>query len=163
MGVSNGSALVNQIAIESRLPHIRNYISSVSPLNVWQHDGQSFKAKGADNEYTEPTDPMKGKRLMNISGTRDLLVPYHGGFSRAIPAKNGKLAFVAAEASTYFWAKQMGFKGPPLTKPSRTDGNVDLYRYLNGDVIHCKVNNEGHNATHSIREPLLLEFLEGGR
>ena len=36
MGASNGAALVNQLAIESRLPNIRNYISGVSQLNVWQ-------------------------------------------------------------------------------------------------------------------------------
>ena len=45
MGSSNGAALTNQIAIESDLPNIRNYITGVS-LNVWQYDGRTFKAKG---------------------------------------------------------------------------------------------------------------------
>ena len=46
MGNSNGAALVNQLAIESKLPNLRNYVSAVSPLNVYQHDGKNFKAKG---------------------------------------------------------------------------------------------------------------------
>ncbi len=49
MGNSNGAALVNQLAIECRLPNIRNYISAVSPLNVYQHDGKNFRSKGDDN------------------------------------------------------------------------------------------------------------------
>ena len=51
MGNSNGAALVNQLAIESKLPNIRNYVSAVSPLNSYQHDGKNFKAKGDDNNY----------------------------------------------------------------------------------------------------------------
>ena len=35
MGNSNGAALVNQLAIECRLPNIRNYVTGVSPLNVF--------------------------------------------------------------------------------------------------------------------------------
>ena len=48
MGASNGAALVNQLAIESNLPNVCNYISGVSQLNVWQYDGKDFKAKGDD-------------------------------------------------------------------------------------------------------------------
>lgn len=162
MGNSNGAALVNQLAIESKLPNIRNYITGVSPLNVWQHDGNHFKAKGNDNDYRKITTPMTGKRFMNISGTEDKLVPYHGGPSKVIPAKGGKLAFVDAEESIYRWARQMGYKGDKLTQPSSTDGNLEIFSYLNGDVIHYKVNREGHGASRSINEERLLNFLEGG-
>lgn len=161
MGASNGSALVNQIAIESRLPNIRSYITGVSPLNVWQYDGTRFKAKGGDNNYRVAANPMTGKRLLNISGTDDRLVPYDGGLSRAIPAKSGKLGFVAAEESTFLWARHMGFKGKKLTEPTSSRGNVEIFSYLNGDVVHCKVNHEGHGATHAIPEKLLMQFLAG--
>ncbi len=156
MGASNGAALVNQLAIESKLPNIRNYISGVSPLNVWQYDGKHFKAKGDDNNYHVAATPMTGKRLRNISGTDDKLVPYHGGPSKVIPAKDGKLAFVAAEESTFVWARQMGYEGEQLTVPTRTSGNLEIFSYLSGDVVHCKVNNEGHGATHGISEEMLL-------
>ncbi len=162
IGSSNGAALANQIAIESQLPNIRNYVTGVSPLNVYQHDGKSFKAKGETNDYRKTVQPMAGKRLMNISGTEDRLVPYRGGLSRAIPAKGGKLGFVDAEESTYLWAKAMGYKGEKLVKPSEVDGNLEKFSYLEGAVVHYKVKGEGHGAMGSIREDRLLEFLEGG-
>ena len=160
MGNSNGAALVNQLAIESRLPNLRNYVSAVSPLNVYQYDGKNFKAKGADNNYQAIATPMTGRRLMNISGTTDDLVPYHGGPSKHIPAKDGKLGFVDAEESTFLWAKQMGYDGEKLSKPSRIDGNLEIFNYLNGDVIHYKVVDEGHGASRAISEKILLQFLE---
>ena len=162
MGNSNGAALVNQLAIESKLPNLRNYVSAVSPLNVYQHDGKNFKAKGADNNYQVVVIPMTGKRLMNISGTTDELVPYRGGLSKHIPAKDGKLGFVDAEASIFLWAKQMGYAGERLSKPTRIDGNLAIFSYLDGDVIHYKVIDEGHSASEAISEKILLEFLEGG-
>ena len=161
LGNSNGAALVNQIACETKLACIKNYISAVSPLNGYQHDGTNFKVKGADNNYKTVAKPMTGKRLMNISGTNDHLVPYKGGPSRAIPAKGGKLPFVDAEESTFLWAKHMGYKGKKLTKPTKTDGKLEIFSYLDGDVIHYKVVGAGHNAGGAVSEKLLLEFLEG--
>lgn len=163
MGSSNGAALVNQLAIECRLPNIRNYITSVSPLNVFQHDGRNFKAKGDDNNYRAVTTPLAGKRLMNISGTDDRLVPYHGGLSRGIPAKGGKLGFVDAEESIFLWAKTMGYKGEKLSRPSRVAGNLEIFSYLDGAVVHFKVTGEGHGATRAIDEETLLEFLNNKR
>ena len=160
MGNSNGAALVNQLAIESKLPNFRNYITAVSPLNVYQHDGKNFKAKGTDNNYQVVATPMTGKRLMNISGTDDELVPYHGGTSEYIPAKDGTLGFVGAEESIFLWAKQMGYEGEKFRGPSRVDGKLAIFSYLNGDVIHYKVINEGHDASKAISEKILLEFLE---
>ena len=163
LGASNGAALVNQLAIECRLPNIRNYISGVSPLNVWQYDGEHFKAKGEDNSYRKISTPMTGKRLLNISGTEDRLVPYHGGPSKVIPAKDDKLAFVPAEESTFIWAQQMGYEGEKLTMPTSTSGNLEFFSYLDGDVVHCRANREGHGATHEISDELLLNFLEGDK
>ena len=160
MGSSNGAALVNQLAIESKLPNIRNYISGVSQLNVWQHDGEHFKAKGDDNNYRKIATPQGGRRLLNISGVKDKLVPYFGGPSQVIPAKGDKLAFVPAEESTFLWAKEMGHAGNQLSQPSKIIENVEIFSYLDGDVVHCKVNNEGHGATHGISEQLLLDFLD---
>ena len=161
MGNSNGAALVNQLAIESKLPNLRNYVSAVSPLNVYQHDGKNFKTKGADNNYQVVATPMTGKRLMNISGTTDDLVPYRGGTSKYIPAKDGKLGFVDAEESIFLWAKQMGYDGEKLSGPSRVDGKLEIFSYLNGDIIHYKVVDAGHGASEVISEKILREFLEG--
>ena len=163
VGASNGAAIVNQLAIECQLPNIRNYVSLVSPLNVWQYDGKAFKAKGPANNYEKAVVPMPGKRLMNVSGTNDRLVPYAGGASPGIPAKGGKLAFVAAEKSTWLWAKAMGYEGAQLTEPTRSEGDLHVFSYLDGDVVHVKVQGGGHGAGRAISAAQLLEFLEGGQ
>ncbi|MBC8378763.1 MAG: hypothetical protein H8E62_06280 [Planctomycetes bacterium] len=163
MGSSNGAAMVNQIAIETELTCIKNYICIVSPLNTYQHDEKNFKLKGKDNNYTEIATPLTGKRLMNVSGTKDALVPYLGGPSKSIPAKDGKLSFLAAEESTFLWAKHMGYKGKQLTEPTAVDSHIEMFSYLNGDVIHYKVIKAGHNAGSAIKEDIILKFLEGGR
>ena len=163
MGVSNGAALANQLAIESRLRTIRNYVTAVSPLNVLQHDGRHFKAKGDDNSYRTVVTPRVGVRIMNVSGTEDHLVPYHGGPSPVIPATNGKLGFVAAEESIFLWAQAMGHRGEKLEKPSGSSGKLAFYSYLNGAIVHCKVLGEGHNAAGAIDETTLLRFLEDTR
>ncbi len=160
MGSSNGAALVNQMMIETRMPNIRNYISAVSPLNAYQFDGSNFKAKGPDNNYRQTATPMKGRRLLNISGTEDRLIPYRGGPSKVIPAKDGKLSFIDAEESIFLRAKAMGFTGNKLPHPTKTDGRLETFSYLNGDVIHIKVNNEGHDATRALSEETILKFLE---
>jgi len=159
MGISNGAALVNQIAIETKLPNIKNYISAVSPLNGFQHDGKNFKSRGEENNYEVIAKPLSGVRLLNISGTDDQLVPYGGGPSRAIPAKGGKLPFVDAEESIFLWAKKMGYEGKKLGEASKVDGKIEVFSYLDGDVVHFKVNEHGHNATQALREELLLKFL----
>ena len=161
MGNSNGAALVNQIAIESKLPQVRNYITAVSPLNAWQHDGKNFKAKGPDNNYSQAAEPMVGKRLLNISGTEDRLVPYGGGPSRVIPAKDGKLAFVDAEESIFLWAKRMGADNKKITQP-RVEDKLAIFSYLDGDVVHLKVMGEGHGAGRAISEKRLLDWLASG-
>jgi polyhydroxybutyrate depolymerase len=160
MGNSNGAALANQLAIEGRLPNIRNYVTAVSPLNALQHDGRNFKAKGDDNEYQAVATPRTGVRILNISGTDDHLIPYHGGPSPVIPAKNGKLGFVAAEESIFLWAKAMGYQGEKLKGPIRTTPKVEFFDYLDGAILHCKVLGEGHGAARAVEEATLLRFLE---
>lgn len=159
MGSSNGAALVNQVAIETKLDHFSHYITVVSQLNAWQHDGTAFKAKGSDNNYTESVVPLKGKCLMNVSGANDQLVPYAGGPSKGIRAKDGKLAFVDAERSTFLWAQHYGYTGEPLTQPTESSDVMDTFSYLDGAVIHYKMNTRAHNAGGGVTEPMLLEFL----
>jgi poly(3-hydroxybutyrate) depolymerase len=160
MGSSNGAALVNQFAIEARSDHFSHYITVVSQLNAWQHDGTAFKAKGVDNNYTESVIPLKGKCLMNVSGANDQLVPYAGGPSKGIRAKGGKLAFVDAERSTFLWAQHYGYKGEQLSQPSESSEVMDTYSYLDGTVIHYKMNTRAHNAGGGLNEEMLLKFLD---
>ena len=160
MGSSNGAALVNQFAIETQLDHFSHYITVVSQLNAWQHDGTAFKAKGGDNNYTKSVVPLRSKCLMNVSGVDDRLVPYSGGLSKGIRAKDGKLAFVDAEKSSYLWAQHYGYTGEQLSQPSESSEAMDTYSYLEGAVIHYKMNTRAHNAGGGLTEAMLLRFLD---
>ena len=159
MGSSNGAALVNQFAIETKLDHFSHYITVVSQLNAWQHDGAAFKAKGLDNNYTESVVPLKGKCLMNVSGANDKLVPYAGGPSKGIRAKDGKLAFVDAERSAFLWAQHHGYKGEQLSQPSESSEEMNVFSYLDGAVVHYNMKTRAHNAGGALTEVMLLEFL----
>ena len=159
MGSSNGAALVNQLAIETRRSNIRNFVTCVSPLNTFQFDGTNFKAKGDNNEYLSEIVPLAGKRLMNVSGTEDRLVPYRGGASDVIPAKDGKLSFLDAEETIYRWAEAIGYTGPKLESPTRSTEKIEVFSYLDGNVVHYKLLGEGHGATRAIGEDVLLSFL----
>lgn len=160
MGSSNGAALVNQFAIETKLDYFSHYITVVSQLNAWQHDGIAFKAKGSDNNYTKSVVPLRTKCLMNVSGVDDRLVPYSGGPSKGIRAKDGKLAFVDAEKSSYLWAQHYGYTGEQLSQPSESSEAMDTYSYLEGAVIHYKMNTRAHNAGGGLTEAMLLNFLD---
>ena len=161
IGSSNGAAMVNQLAIESQMPQIKNLVTLVSPLNQFQHDGAFFRKKGPDNGYTEAAQPLRGRRLMNVSGGMDRLVPYDGGPSSRIPAKGGRLTFLPAETSTFLWAQCMGFEGNHPQQSMVPNASMNLFRYLNGDVIHIKIPDKGHNAGSFLTEKMLQDFLGG--
>ncbi|MDA0812949.1 MAG: hypothetical protein O3C21_11255, partial [Verrucomicrobia bacterium] len=162
IGNSNGAALVNQLAIESQLPNIRNYVAVVSQLNTRQHDGKNFRAMGANGNYLTLAKPRQGVRILNVSGVGDRLIPYDGGPS-PIPSKDGKLGFVAAEQSIFLWAQAMGHKGAKLKAPTRSEGQTEVFSYLDGAVVHFKVLAHGHNAFSALSEEHLLSFLRGGK
>ena len=65
-----------------------------------------------------------------------------------------------AEESIFLWAKLMGYEGEQLNKPSEEKGEIEIFSYLDGDVVHFKVNEHGHNATLALSEQLLLNFLQ---
>jgi len=89
----------------------------------------------------------------------DRLVPYSGGPSRAIRAKNGKLAFVDAERSAFLWAQHYGYMGKQLSQPTESSEAIDTFKYLDGTVIHYKMKTRGHNAGGGLTEAMLLKFL----
>jgi polyhydroxybutyrate depolymerase len=63
----------------------------------------------------------------------------------------------------FLWAEQMGYKGAKLTEPTRTEGKIEIFSYLDGDLVHLKVKKHGHDAARALREGLLLEFLQDSK
>jgi len=97
---------------------------------------------------------------MNISANQDSLIPYQGGLSLRIPARNGNLGFVDAEESTFLWAKALGYQREKLTEPSSVVGELEIFSNLNGAVMRYKVLGGDHDAAGAIDEATLLRFLE---
>ena len=96
---------------------------------------------------------------MNVSGANDKLVPYAGGPSKGIRAKDGKLAFVDAERSVFLWAQHHGYKGEQLSQPSESSEEMNVFSYLDGAVVHYNMKTRAHNAGGALTEVMLLEFL----
>ena len=57
----------------------------------------------------------------------------------------------------------MGYNGRKRSRPNHVAGNVEIFSYLGGDVVHYKIVGQGHAAARAINEKTLLQFLEGNQ
>ena len=140
LGSSNGAALVNQILIELNDPSIKNAISLVSQLNSFQYHNNKFWSQ-SNNNFNVSIIPQKGRRILFMGGTNDDLANYYGG--------EGVLGYVFlnAEESAYIFAKAMGYNGSkiPFNQAKEGPDNFFKFSYLNGDVIHYRLEGIGHS------------------
>ena len=60
----------------------------------------------------------------------------------------------------FFIKVKKGYIGEKKTHPSSKTGRLEIFSYLNGDVVHYKVNQEGHGATRKVTEDQLMRFLK---
>ena len=154
VGTSNGSALVNRLLIELEGDTFHSAVTIVSPLNANQHhDGGFF---GYPYVGDQPIVPQDDRRILNISGTQDGIIPYGGGLGVA------GYTFLAGERSTFIWAQHMGFGGLQLSSgvPDATNPNLVRYSYLDGDVVHYKLIDGGHGLSgNSDVRRVIDEFL----
>ena len=113
----------------------------MSPLNANQyHDGGFFGYPYVDDQ---PVVPQDNRRILNVGGTQDGLIPYEGGVGVA------GYTFVAGERSTFIWAQHMGFGGAQLSSgvPDTANPNLVRYSYLDGDVVHYKFIDGDHGLS----------------
>jgi poly(3-hydroxybutyrate) depolymerase len=145
LGISNGSALTQRLLIEHESPDFHHAVTIVSPLSALQYrDGSFYGDPDNDGTWDTAQNPPTGRRILNVSGDEDGLVPYEGG--------SGVLGytFLPAEESAWRWATQMGFDGAQLASSAgiadASDENVVTYTYPDVGVSHIKVVGGGHNA-----------------
>ena len=112
----------------------------VSPLNTNQYRDGAFFAY--PYEQSAPVTPVTGRRIMNVAGTEDGLIPYNGG--RGVAG----YTFVSSEDSIFAWARHMGYTGNQLMEGIPDGENMNLvgFSYLFGDVVHYKLIGGRHNA-----------------
>ena len=72
-------------------------VTIVSPLNTNQYRDGAFFAY--PYEQSAPVTPVTGRRIMNVAGTEDGLIPYNGG--RGVAG----YTFVSSEDSIFAWAR----------------------------------------------------------
>lgn len=160
MGMSNGSALLNRLMIELSISDFQAGISVVSPLVEEQYRAGSFwYDPNGGNQYSKKIQPPSGRRLLTISGETDPIIPYEGG--KGVVGYR----FLPAEQSAFLWAQVNGYQGKQIAtdqgEPYAADPSCLLYRYVDSNVTHVKVQDAGHDAGRAVgvRE-LIAEFLE---
>merc|ERR1712070_989614 len=120
--------MINRLLIENDDARITTAVTSVSQLNTQQwHDG-NFYIGGADNAYTTVKPSLTHRRLLQMTGGADKLIPSNGGAS-GIAGKNGKLQFNIWSDSIYYYAKAYGYTGSKLT-PNTDTANEQHVSYL---------------------------------
>ena len=160
MGMSNGSALLNRLMIELSISDFQAGISVVSQLVEEQYKNGSFwYDPTGGNQYSKKIQPPSGRHFLTISGEKDPIIPYDGG--KGVVGYR----FLPAEQSAFLWAQVNGYQGEQIAadkgEPYATDQTCFLYRYVDANVTHVKVQDAGHDAGRAVgvRE-LIAEFLE---
>ena len=146
IGSSNGGALVHRLMIELEDNTFHQGVGIVNNMITNMFDGSNFKYDSSSESmsYDEIIIPVTGRRMLTICGELDTTVPYYGG------SGVWQNQFFPAQESVYIWAQHMGFSGSQIPDNNGVPypGYNDLvkYSYLNGDIMHYKHVNKGHNA-----------------
>lgn len=161
-GYSNGAALANRILIEIDDSRIVNAITDGSQLNTLQYrpnTGGSFYSGGTNNAYTQTKAPVV-RRLLQITGGADGVIPATGGESAIGDGEGGKLNFVPWDDSALAYAAAWGHGGGKAT-PSPDDATTAKATYLSGRVVACNFKGGGHviGPTDALARAAIAEFL----
>ena len=140
VGISNGSALANNVLITNTNPGLDAVCAVVSQLSEAQHREDIFRAASGATDpgedfcgYDEVVTPVTGRRYLSICNENDGLIPYEGGRSPV------GLTFLDAREATFIVARLMGHDGDRIEGPGDSLGdNVFAYEYLNGQVVHLR-------------------------
>ena len=158
IGSSNGSALVNQLLIEFDEKSFKKAVCIVSQLNEFQYRENKFWTQSANNSFDISAVPMNGRKILCLAGSEDKVANYYGG--------EGVLGYVFlnAQKSAYVFAKAMGYKGTEIPDELALENpkNFFKYSYLNGQVVHYKLQGAGHGFREMNEDAnqIIKDFLE---
>jgi poly(3-hydroxybutyrate) depolymerase len=144
IGHSNGAALVNQLLIELESESFKKAVFTFCQLNAFQYREGSFWARSnIDSEVhdLEVLPATNNRKILSFAGTEDTACIYYGG--EGIHKYN----FVNAELAAFVWAKAFGYEGVQIENPIEEAAPLEnFYRfsYLDGKVIHYKLQGAGH-------------------
>ena len=162
IGHSNGAALINQLLIELESESFKKAVFTFCQLNTLQYREGSFWARSnIDSELhdLEVLPASNNRRILSFAGTEDRACPYYGGEGIY------KYNFVNAEQAAFIWAKVNGFKGVQIENPVQGPENFYRFSYMNGKVIHYKLQGAGHGFEQNfdgreVSKPIIKNFIE---
>ena len=156
-GYSNGAALTNRILIENDDSRITAGITDGSQLNTFQYHSTNFYKGGDSNAYTTVKPTLKNRRLLQLVGELDTLVPAAGGASEIPDGSGGTLIFVPWRDSAYYYAQAYGYTGSTAS----LDPAMAKAEYLGGDVVAYTFKTVEHvaGASEPLAQNAIFSFL----
>lgn len=159
IGTSNGAGYINRLMIEVEGNLFANAVPMVSSLLEVQHHSETFwKPSGDTANYDTKVDPIGGKRILQINGTDDRVVPFEGGL------RGRQFAHYSAYDSAYLWAREQGYEGAKQGEGDGTDlGNgLTVHEFEGADVTLVTVEGGGHGLQphRNLAIEYVREFLE---
>ena len=144
VGYSNGAALANRILIENDDPRITHILTDGSQLNTYQYRGDAFYVGGPSNQYATKKSTLTPRKVLQVVGGRNDVIPPEGGPSSEIEdGEGGMLAFVPWQESALAIATAYGYTGAKATL-SPDDAISAKASYLSGQVVTVNVKEAGH-------------------
>ena len=136
--------LPNRLMIELSISDFQAGISVVSPLVEEQSSTVrvlfGMIPMGEINTVKRYNRHLDG-RFLTISGETDPIIPYEGG--KGVVGYR----FLPAEQSAFLWAQVNGYQGEQIAtdqgEPYAKDPSCLLYRYVDANVTHVKVQMPG--------------------
>ena len=158
VGVSNGGALALRAAVEIDDPAIDTIVCMISQTNTSQYRDSSFwypltelytGDEYANDGYTTPKNPIPQRRIVQMSGRADLVVPYAGGEALGVD-------FLSARDSAYRFAQAQGYTGAEGAVQYAYGGTSRIFNY--GNVIFLR-EDVAHTVSDDMKH-LLQMYLE---
>ena len=158
IGSSNGAAFINQLLIELKIEGFKTAICLFSQLNTLQYREESFWSRTdvSTQEYDIKMTPPTDRKILSFAGTEDLVCPYYGGIGVL------DYNFLNTEDVAFIWANAMGYKGNQIKAPSLEYENIYRFSYLEGHVVHYKLEGAGHgfDPFFEIPKNIIKNFIE---
>ncbi|MDF1810761.1 MAG: PA14 domain-containing protein [Verrucomicrobiales bacterium] len=141
LGFSSGSALVNRLTIELEADMFATAIGIGQQLRSSQyHSGSFWWDPNGQWDYTSQIVPAKGRRILNLHGSDDEIIPYNG--DAGDPEEN---LWLSNPESIFRLAEAMGYTGIEIPEGSgEPDGSAVKYSYLDGQVVHYRITGGNH-------------------
>ena len=112
-GQSNGGALVNRVMVESTDRRIVAAVTDACQLHTVQFHEGSFWAGGRNNLYELPQPTLVRRKLLQLTGGMDTVVPAGGGDSNIEGLHGAPLHFLSWWKSANAFARAFGVDTVP--------------------------------------------------